>query len=128
MQQKSFKIRWYLRELEFPKNWHRGELLTLTKSKFSERQFFSIVTCKWIFDIPLLINLFISLIKLKNIHYKQILKEYQCTCKIDKLTHSKRSVEQHITLPKISLQCILKNICFEEHLRTTASVHFTKTI
>ena len=27
--------------------------------------------------------------------------------KIDKITYSKRSLEQRITLPKISLQCIL---------------------
>ena len=39
-----------------------------TLRKFWNRQFFSIVTFKWIFDIPLLINLFISSIELKNIH------------------------------------------------------------
>ena len=33
-----------------------------------ERQFFSIVTFKFFFDIPLIINLYISLTELKNIH------------------------------------------------------------
>ena len=45
-----------------------SQFFKLKKSKFWERHFFSIVTFKKMFDIPLLINLFIPLIKLKNIH------------------------------------------------------------
>ena len=55
-------------ELELPKIWQGDEFFELRKSKFWERQFFSIVTFKWKFDITLLFNLFVSLIKLKNIH------------------------------------------------------------
>ena len=60
-------MQWYLRELELPKNWPGDKFFKLRKSKLWERQFFSIVTFKQIFDIPFLINLFISLIELKNI-------------------------------------------------------------
>ena len=41
-----------------------GKASRLRKLKFLERQFFSIVTFKQIFDIPLLVNLFIPLIEL----------------------------------------------------------------
>ena len=54
--------------------------------------FFSIVTFKLVFDIPLLNNLFayflnlsISLIELINTHQKLSLKEHKCTFKIDKI-------------------------------------------
>ena len=43
---KSFKIQWYLLELEFPKNWVGEKIFKLRKSKFWERQFFSVVTFK----------------------------------------------------------------------------------
>ena len=55
------------------------------------------------FDIPLLINQFISLIELKKIHQKSQIKEYTCKFKIDKTTYSKRSLEQRMTLVKIRL-------------------------
>ena len=61
-----------------------------------ECQFFLMVTFKQIFDIPLLnnisisfLNLFISLIKLKNIYWKHPLKGHRCKFKIDKKTYSK---------------------------------------
>ena len=67
------------------------------------------------FGIPLLnslfisfLNLFISLIELKNIHLKHPLKERRCKFKIYKITYSMCSIEQRIKLPKISLHCILK--------------------
>ena len=41
------------------------------------------------FDIPLLINLFIPLIELKNIHQKHQMKEHMCKFEIDKITYSK---------------------------------------
>ena len=44
--------------------------------------------------VPLLINLFISLIKL-DIHLKHQIQEHTCKVKIDKITYSKRSLEQH---------------------------------
>ena len=46
LQQESFKIQWYLRGLELPKNWPANKVFKLRKSKFSERQFFSIATLK----------------------------------------------------------------------------------
>ena len=52
------------------------------------------------FEITLLINLFISLIKLKNIHEKYQIKEYTCKFEIDKIIYSKCSLEQHMTLAK----------------------------
>ena len=36
------------------------------------------------------------------------MKERTCKFKIDEVTYSKRSLEQHMTLAKISLYCILK--------------------
>ena len=60
------KIQWYQRELELPKIWPGDKSLRLRKSKFWRRQFFSVVTSKWIFDISLLINLFAPLIELKR--------------------------------------------------------------
>ena len=65
---RSFKIPWYLRELELPKNRRGDKFFKLIKSKFWEHQCFSMVTFKYIFDIPLLINLFIPLIELQNTH------------------------------------------------------------
>ena len=66
------------------------------------------------FDISLLnnlfisfLNLFISLIELKNLHKKHLLQEHRGKLKIDKITYSKRSLEQRITIVKISLHCIL---------------------
>ena len=41
------------------------------------------------FDIPLLINHFISLIELKNIHWKDQIKEQMCKFKTDKIAYSK---------------------------------------
>ena len=58
------------------------------------------------FDIPLLINLLSPLIERKNIHEKHQIKEH--SCKLDKITYSKRSLEQRITLAKVSIQCIFK--------------------
>ena len=79
-------------ELELPKKKPGDEFLKLRKSKLWESQFFSVVTFKWIFGIPLLINL---------------LKELGCEFKIDKKNPTQsRSAEQRITLPKISLNCI----------------------
>ena len=43
---RSFKIQWYLRELELPKNWPGKELFKLIKSKFGVLHFFLIVTFK----------------------------------------------------------------------------------
>ena len=40
-------------------------------------------------------------------YIKHPLKERRCKFKIDKINYSKRSVEECITLPKISLQCIV---------------------
>ena len=65
LQQEVKKIQ-YPREL--PKNWAGDIFFKFRKSKFWERQFFSIVTFKKIFDTRLLINLFISLIEPNNIH------------------------------------------------------------
>ena len=45
-------------------------------------------------QIPLLINLFISLIELEH-PLKHQIKEQTCHFKIDKITYSKRSLEQH---------------------------------
>ena len=55
-----------------------------------------------------LYNLFISLIKLKNIYQKHTKKEQNYKFKIDKITYSKSPSRKRITLPKISLHCILK--------------------
>ena len=41
------------------------------------------------FDIPLLNNLFISLIELKNVHWKHPLKERKWMFEIDEMTFSK---------------------------------------
>ena len=46
LREESFKIQWYLRGLELPKNWPGNKVFKLRKSKFWERQFFSIVTLK----------------------------------------------------------------------------------
>ena len=40
-----------------------------------------------------------------------------CKSKIDKVTYSKRSLEQHMTLAKKSLQCILKTFTDEFFLK-----------
>ena len=53
------------------------------------------------------LNLFISLIELKNIH------EQRCKFKIDKTTYSKYSVEQRITLPRISLRFIFTHSLYQ---------------
>ena len=52
-------MEWYLCELKVPKNWPE-QFFKLRKAMFWERQFFSIATFKWIFEIPLLNNLFIG--------------------------------------------------------------------
>ena len=57
-------------------------------------------------------------------------KEYRCKLKIDKMIYSKRSVEQRIKLPKVSLQCILKdyrNILSCRPLTFTSIKTFKKT-
>ena len=59
------------------------------------------------FDIPLLIKLFIPSIEIKHIHYKHQIKEHRCKFNIDKITYSKRSLEQRMTLAKLNLYCIL---------------------
>ena len=41
------------------------------------------------FNIPLVINVFISLIELKNIHEKHQIKGHTCKYKTDKATYSK---------------------------------------
>ena len=43
---RTFKIQWYLHELELPKNWHGGKFFKLGKSKFWERQFLSVANIK----------------------------------------------------------------------------------
>ena len=55
-------------ELELSKDWPRDKFFKRRKSKFWKRQFFSIVTFKKMFDIPVLVSLFISLIELKSIY------------------------------------------------------------
>ena len=50
------------------KNWPGEKFFEVNKSKIWESLFFSIVTFQEMFDIPLLINLFITLMELKNIH------------------------------------------------------------
>ena len=57
---RSLKIQWYLRELELSRNWPGEELFKLRELKSWVHHSFSIVTFKEIFDIPLLITLFIS--------------------------------------------------------------------
>ena len=59
------------------------------------------------FDISLLIKLFISLIELGD--PVKTSKEHTCRFKIDKTIYSKRSLEQRATLANISLQRILLN-------------------
>ena len=61
-------------------------------------------------SIPLLNNLFvffvnryISLIEVKNIHSKHPLIEHRCKFEIDEITYPKRSLEQKMTLARISL-------------------------
>ena len=53
--------------------------------------------------IPLLINLFISLSELKIFTKKSQIKVDTCKFKVDKTTYSKRSLEQWMTLEKISI-------------------------
>ena len=53
-------------------------------------------------DIPLLINLFISLIELEQ-QLKYEIKERTSKFKIDKITTQSLSLEQHMTLAKTSL-------------------------
>ena len=57
--------------------------------------------------IPLPINQFVSLIELKMY---RLINYWTNTCKfkIDKITYSKRSLEQQMTLVKIGLYCVLK--------------------
>ena len=43
---RSFKVYWYLHELQLPKNWAGSELFKLRKSKFWVYHFLSIVTSK----------------------------------------------------------------------------------
>ena len=74
--------------LELPKNWPGGKLFKLRKSKFWARYFFSIVTFQKIFDIPLFNNIFIFLHNLF-------------------ISFNWTLVGQRITLPEISLQCVL---------------------
>ena len=74
--------------LELPKNWPGGKLFKLRKSKFWARYFFSVVTFKKIFDIPLFNNLFIF--------FHNLFISFNWTL-----------VGQRITLPEISLQCVL---------------------
>ena len=64
------------------------------------------VTFKKIFDIPLLINLFICLIELKSIHQKHQIKEHKCKFKKDRITYSKCCLEQRMTLAKINLDIV----------------------
>ena len=51
------------------------------------------------------------------------MKEHTCKFKIDKTTYSKRSPEQHMTLVKIDLYCILNKAIM---LRTTFRKQFLK--
>ena len=57
------------------------------------------------FDISLLVKLFISLTELGD--PVKTSKEHTCRFKIDKIIYSKRSLEQRATLANISLQRIL---------------------
>ena len=66
------------------------------------------------------LNLFISLIELKNIH------EQRCKFKIDKTTYSKYSVEQRITLPRISLRFIFTHSLYQHQpTHTIIPIHQT---
>ena len=65
------------------------QIFFLRKSKFWERQIFSIVK-----DIPLLINLFIFLIELEH-PLKHQIQEHICKFEIDEITFWSRSLEQH---------------------------------
>ena len=85
---KTFKIQWYLPELELPRNRPGDELFKLRKSKFWVHHFFSTVTFTKKVDVPLL---------------KRTLKEHRCKFKINKIIYSK---PQCIKLPKISLQFV----------------------
>ena len=62
------------------------------------------------FGIPLLVNLFISLIELKNIHQKHQIIEHTCKFKIDKAAYSKLYSRTTMTLARASLSCILYNV------------------
>ena len=77
MQQEVLKFNDICVSWSFPKTWLGGEFCKLRKSKFWESQFFSIITSKWVFDIPLLINLFISWIELKEHPLKTSIKRTQ---------------------------------------------------
>ena len=75
---RSFKVEWYLHEFELPKNWHGDKFFKLRKWKFWAGQswerlsnyftfLYLIYFYNWIKNIYFL-NLFISVIELKNIH------------------------------------------------------------
>ena len=68
-------------ELELSKNWTRDKFLNLENQSFENVSFSH--------DIPLLINLSVSLIQLKNIHWKHQIKENTSKFKIDKTTYWK---------------------------------------
>ena len=95
------------------KNWPGDKLFKLRKSKFWERQFFWIVTFELLFDIPLLINLFIPLIELKNIHSKHEIKENSCKFKIDKSTYSKHKSRAMYDVSNLSLDSPLEIYCIQ---------------
>ena len=103
----SYKIQRCLHELELTRNCPEINFLNLENQCFENVRFFQSNLCKSIFDILLLINQFIFLIDLRNIHWKKP----GCKFKIDKLTYSKsvlnnRSLYQKRSIKKIN--CILK--------------------
>ena len=86
---RSFTIQLYVRELELFKNLPGDKSFKPRKSKFWERRFFRILTCEYMSDIALLINLFICWIEIKSIHWKHQIKERRCKFKIDEITYLK---------------------------------------
>ena len=78
-------MQWYFREFELPKNWPEVNFSNLENRKFENVRFSQL----YVFDIPLLVNLFISFIEYKVISIEHPWKEYRCKFKIDKLTYSK---------------------------------------
>ena len=79
--------------------WPRDKFFKLRKSKF--RELFLSSNFYVNVDIPLLINLFISLIELKNIQHQ--IKKHTWQFVIDKTTSQSRKQEQRMALAKISL-------------------------
>ena len=84
-----------------PKTGLETNFLNLNNWSIEKVKFFSVVTFN-------LINLFISLIKLKRTSIKHPIKEHRCKFKINELTYSKFCLEQRITLRSFSVSLIRK--------------------